>query len=86
MDKKFAVAIATRNAAGQPVQHLQPQRAATLAQALLYLGIKRGIFHNAAFANVLRLQLKLGLYQHKHMPRRAQIGAQGGQYQCLRDE
>ena len=84
--EELAVAVAARNGAGQPALHAQAACRASLAQALLDQGIQAPVAHDAAFADVLRLQLKLRLGQHERVAAGAHQRRQRGQHQREGDE
>src|ERR1035437_2620277 len=63
--KKFPVAVAACNRRFKPGCNRQTERGAGRAQALLNQQVQTGIFHDAAFADLARLQLKLRLHQRQ---------------------
>ena len=86
MHKKFPVAVTARNRADQPMQNLQAVFRAAGANALLHYGIQGGIFYDACFANLARLQFKLRLDQHQHLPAGLQPRQHRRQHQSERNE
>ena len=67
MDKKLAVAVTPGDGAVKPAHHFEPQTQATGANALFDDGVHSGIFDDAAFAHLARLQFKLRLDQHQQI-------------------
>ena len=86
LNKKFTVAVAALNGRVQPSADLQPQFGAAVAQALFYKFKMHRIAHNAALADLTRLQLKLRLDQHQQITAGLEQTHHGRQDQRERDE